>query len=230
MGEQYRNIKQLQDKLGVAINNNLLLQAVTHTSYAHENRGQVMHNERLEFLGDAVLELVISEALYNNHPDMPEGELTKLRAELVCELSLAQEAQKLQLGSYLRLGKGEESTGGRGRRSTLADAFEALIGAIYIDKGFEYTKKLILQLFSDKMSQVSKEQLGDYKTMVQEKVQDKYGKPPHYKIVEESGPDHNKLFVAEVYVNQTTVGRGSGKNKKEAEQRAAKCAIQELDK
>ncbi|ACB84946.1 ribonuclease III [Natranaerobius thermophilus] len=230
MGKECRDIVELKEKLGIYVDDKLLLQAVTHTSYAHEQKDVVDHNERLEFLGDAVLELAISETLYKKYPELPEGELTKLRAELVCELSLVKIAEKLDLGKYLRLGKGEDSTGGRDRRSTLADTVEALIGAVYLQTNYDQTKQLILDLFKDQLSHIDNQRIGDYKTMIQELVQDRYGDPPKYQIVKESGPDHDKSFVAEVQINNEVVGRGSGKSKKEAEQNAAHFAFQKLSK
>jgi len=228
IGEQ-KDFHQLQKKLGVEISEHLLVQAVTHTSYAHENRKhQVPNNERLEFLGDAVLELVVSESLFRQYPNLPEGELTKFRANLVCEPSLVKVAEQLELGYYLRLGKGEESSGGRQRPSILADAVEALIGAVFLEKGFETAKEIILALFGDEIVQVSNNYNRDYKTLLQEMTQDKFNEVPAYSIIDESGPDHDKRFVAQIFLNQEVVSTGHGRSKKEAEQNAAKVAFKRL--
>lgn len=201
-------------------------QALTHSSYAHEHSlGSHAHNERLEFLGDAVLELTISEALYRRFPDLPEGKLTRFRAGLVCEESLSQLANKLGLGAYLRLGKGEAASGGRQRPSLLADAFEALLGAIYLDLGFEAVRQVVETLFSPLFEDLSRGCLRhDYKTLMQEHTQAVLATTPEYRIVAERGPDHSKVFVAQLILNQKVLGEGSGRSKKEAEQEAARVA------
>ncbi len=205
-------------------------QALTHSSYAHEQGDGCSHNERLEFLGDAVLELVISDYLYNLYPEYPEGKLTKLRADLVCEATLVRLAKKLDLSQYLLLGKGESRAGGSSRPSLLADAFEALIGAFYLDQGMENCRKEVLQLYDTVISDLQKGILfSDYKTLLQEYTQARFFLAPVYEIVRESGPDHDKTFVAEVIVDQKILGKGEGRSKKEAEQEAAKEAWENYD-
>ncbi len=197
-------------------------QALTHSSYAHE-RGHIrLHNERLEFLGDAVLELTISDYLYRKYPQLPEGKLTKLRADLVCEVSLARIAYSLNLGRYIRLGKGEIVGGGASRPSLLADTMEALIGAHFLDRGFEVCYVKILKLFSPILHELHEGHLRrDYKTLLQEFTQARYAVTPGYRIVRESGPDHEKTFFAEAMLATDVVGTGEGRSKKEAEQAAA---------
>ncbi|MGI6615997.1 MAG: ribonuclease III [Dethiobacteria bacterium] len=201
-------------------------QALTHTSYAHERSNSSGHNERLEFLGDAVLQLVISDHLYSFYPDLPEGKLTRLRADLVCEATLAGLALELELGPHLRLGKGEAAGGGASRPSLLADAVEALFGALFIDLGLEECRRHILKLYRPALKNLARGYLHrDYKTLLQEYVQARHGVTPQYCIVRESGPDHEKIFEAAVHVGERgSVGRGGGKSKKEAEQAAAKEA------
>ncbi len=200
-------------------------QSLTHSSYAHERGHRRIHNERLEFLGDAVLELIISDYLYQHYPNFSEGKLTKLRADLVCEASLARLAFGLNLGQYLRLGKGEIHGGGASRPSLLADATEALIGANYLDQGLEICRQNILALFSPILQELQEGVLRrDYKTLLQEFAQARYAVTPVYKIVRESGPDHDKIFEAKVILSVDAVGAGEGRSKKEAEQAAAKEA------
>lgn len=210
---------------------NLLHQALTHTSFANESKNQgIIHNERLEFLGDAVLDLIISEHLFKRFPGLAEGELTKARAMVVCEPTLAQCAFKIGLGNYLLLGKGEVASGGRERLSILADAFEAIIGAIYLDSGFDTANKFILEnLQSDLMLIERGDYLKDYKTSLQEVVQKNSDSKIHYEIIAERGPDHDKMFDSIVLVNGVQMGHGSGRSKKEAEQRAAKQALIKLE-
>lgn len=200
-------------------------QALTHSSYAHEKGNRRTHNERLEFLGDAVLELVISDYLYQNYPNLSEGKLTKLRADLVCEASLARLAFELNLGDYLRLGKGEIVSGGASRPSLLGDAVEALIGAIYLDLGLDKSRGYILDLYSPILHDLKEGVLRrDYKTLLQEFSQARFTITPIYRIISESGPDHNKEFEAEVILAGNSIGCGKGRSKKEAEQAAAKEA------
>ncbi len=209
----------------------LLHQALTHSSYANECRqGQGDHNERLEFLGDAVLDLIISERLFAILKQLPEGELTKARAFIVCETTLAKAAVKIKLGSVLYLGRGEEVTGGRQRASILADAFEAVIGALYLDGGIEAARSFVLLHLDSFLSQVKDGRYGkDYKTLLQETVQRQGEVSIHYEIVTASGPDHNKSFEAAVQINGNQLGCGNGKSKKEAEQQAARQALMQLD-
>ena len=202
----------------------LLLRAFTHSSYANEKHlKRFSDNERLEFLGDAVLELVSSEFLYLNYKDMPEGDLTKLRASLVCEPTLALCTRELQLSGYLRLGKGEETTGGRNRKSILSDALEAVIGALYLDGGMEAAKPFILSYI---LTDIEHKQLfHDSKTILQEVVQADYKEPLHYELVAQEGPDHARQFTVEVRMGDKTLGSGCGNTKKAAEQEAAYHAL-----
>lgn len=219
---------ELSDKIGVEFSDwTLLHQALTHTSYANEvKKLHTQHNERLEFLGDAVLELAVSAYLYRHFSDMPEGELTKARASIVCEATLARRAAHLQMGNYLLFGKGELATGGKERASILADAFEATIGAIYLDRGIECATSFILRQLSDDLSTVESGRYSrDYKTLLQEVVQKNNEHKIHYQLLSESGPDHDKIFRIEVQINQKQCGVGIGKSKKEAEQHAARQAL-----
>ncbi len=219
-------VKQFLLELGWNGNNYLLYeQALTHSSYAHEKGHRRANNERLEFLGDAVLELVISDYLYEQYPQLPEGKLTKLRADLVCEASLARLAYRINLGKFIRLGRGEIVGGGASRPSLLSDAVEALIGALYLDLGLEQCRIHVLGLFQPVLIELQEGVLRrDYKTLLQEFSQARFLKTPVYRIINESGPDHNKIFEAEVIIVDDVVGRGKGHSKKEAEQGAAKEA------
>ena len=201
----------------------LLLQALTHSSYANEKHMKHADNERLEFLGDAVLELVSSEFLFLNYPELSEGDLTKLRASLVCEPTLAGCTASIQLGEFIRLGKGEDQTGGRERKSILSDALEALIGAVYLDGGFTNAKEFILKFILTDIEH--KKLFYDSKTILQEYVQGNYKEILNYRLVEESGPDHNKNFSVEARIGEKTIGSGSGRTKKAAEQEAAYQAL-----
>jgi ribonuclease III len=202
-------------------------QALIHTSFANENRQlNLAHNERLEFLGDAVLELVVSDHLFRAYPDYPEGELTKIRAAIVCEPTLAKQASRLKLGQFLLLGKGEDTSGGRERTSTLADAFEAMIGAIYLDAGLETASRFILTQLSHELGLIQRgEYVKDYKTMLQEYVQRNSDSRISYEVTDELGPDHDKIFKVAVCINGSPQGTGTGKSKKEAEQAAAASAF-----
>ena len=210
---------------------NKLVLALTHSSYANENKSdRLSSNERLEFLGDAVLSIVISEYIYTNHANLAEGEMTKARANIVCESSLAYCASKIELGKFLFLGKGEELTGGRTRVSILSDAFEALIASIYLDGGMSEARKFIL----DKMKPVIEGAIDgiislDYKTQLQELVQKNNGQKIMYEILDEKGPDHNKVFTTQVKIADKVMGSGKGKSKKESEQNAAKAALEKLN-
>ena len=206
----------------------LLSQALTHSSYANEKHMKKgSDNERLEFLGDAVLEIVSSEFLYLNYPKLPEGDLTKMRASLVCEPTLAFCTRQLNLGDYLLLGKGEDMTGGRKRKSILSDALEAVIGAIYLDGGFASAKEFILKFI---LTDIEHKQLFyDSKTILQEVVQGEHEKLT-YELISESGPDHNKSFTVEARVGSRVLGEGTGRTKKAAEQEAAYKALLMLKK
>lgn len=211
-------------------NKNLLTQALCHSSYANENRKtNIKNNERLEFLGDAILELVISDYIFNSYPEMPEGELTKFRASIVCETTLAKEAISLKIGDYIMLGKGEKSTGGSTRESILADAFEALIGAIYLDNGIDCVKQYILKIMKPVIFKLQESfKTMDYKTYLQEIIQKKDKETVKYEIIKEQGPDHSKEFIAVATHNGKNLGKGLGKTKKEAEQNAALDALNKL--
>ena len=216
----------LQERIGYSFNNIKLLEvALTHSSYANENKlGKFASNERMEFLGDAVLEMAVSDIIYSKSK-LPEGQMTKLRAELVCERSLAAFAQAFDIGSFIRLGRGEEKGGGRGRASILADAVEAIIAAMYLDSGFDVVSEFLSKnLVKD--VKPSKIKNTDYKTALQEIVQGKGGSVLSYHLVNESGPDHMKIFSVQVHLDGESIGSGDGKSKKEAEQEAAKFALE----
>ncbi|MBE0467738.1 MAG: ribonuclease III [Candidatus Desulforudis sp.] len=223
---QFPGLAEVQQKSGLFWREQQLLrEALTHSSYSYEQPGE-RHNQRLEFLGDAVLEIVVSEHLYRRLPDAAEGELTKIRAAVVCEPTLAQVARELDLGYYLRMGRGEELSGGRERASVLADAFEAFLGALYLDQGLEVTRRFTL----DKLGPLITDTLAgkgesDYKTRLQELLQKKSPEPLRYVIINEEGPDHSKVFTAGVVYRGRVLGRGTGRTKKEAEQHAAKEAL-----
>ncbi|WIF94611.1 ribonuclease III [Caminicella sporogenes] len=205
----------------------LLLEALTHSSYANEKKKKnYKYNERLEFLGDAVLSIIISDYLFRKYPNLPEGDLTKTRAKIVCEPTLSDCARDIKLGDFLLLGKGEKSTGGKDRTSILADAFEAVIGAIYLDGGLEKARDFVLK----QMSKVIEDAVNgkifiDYKTKLQEILQNENNIKITYEVVKEKGPDHNKIFYTQVKKNDEIIGYGSGKSKKESEQSAAKMAL-----
>jgi ribonuclease-3 len=221
------DFKQLQHKLQITFNDEKLLrQAFTHSSYVNEHRKNVFQdNERLEFLGDAVLELGISQYLYRNNPEMAEGEMTKLRASIVCEPSLVHFANDLQFGELILLGKGEEMTGGRNRPALLADVFEAFIGSLYLDQGFDVVLGFLEHYVYPKITEGAFSHAMDYKSQLQEFVQSNRSGNIEYLIVEEKGPAHNKEFVAQVIIQNKIAGIGYGRTKKESEQRAAKKAL-----
>ena len=223
-------LKEFQKKIGYTFSREgLLRQALTHSSFANEKHmKKLSDNERLEFLGDAVLELISSEYLYGLHKDWPEGELTKLRASIVCEQTLAFCTRKIQLGEYLFLGKGEHQTGGRKRKSILSDAFEAVIGAIYLDGGFANAKEFVHRFVLDDIEHM--QLFYDSKTILQEIVQAKGEVALEYVLVAEEGPDHNKQFLVEARIGGQAVSRGEGHTKKAAEQEAAYQAILILKK
>ena len=209
-------------------NKNLIKTAWTHSSYANENRKkQLEFNERLEFLGDSVLSLITSEYLYKNFSHMPEGDLTKIRAALVCEKSLCEFAKEINLGAHLYLGKGEIATNGRERASILADAFEATLGALYLDGGYENAKGFCLPFIEKSVEKAIKGLMfKDYKTALQEIIQQNKGEVLTYNLEKEEGPDHDKKFFINVYLNSNVIGRGIGRTKKEAEQNAATEALE----
>ncbi|MCI6751951.1 ribonuclease III [Selenomonas bovis] len=217
----------LAQRLGVTFHDiGLLHTALIHTSYANEAQGRVAHNERLEFLGDAVLELASSTYLYTHFPTLPEGELTKTRASIVCSAALAKIAARLGLGEYLLLGHGEEMSGGRARTTNLEDAFEAVLGAIYLDQGWETARDYALRQLAPEFDQVRHgENLQDYKTLLQELVQKTPGSTIAYELLEATGPDHAKHYRYAVVIDGKTCGEGEGSSKKEAEQQAARMAL-----
>lgn len=220
----------LEKKLGHVFRDRALLAtALTHSSYANENRGRGECNERLEFLGDSVLGMVVADALFRRFPELPEGRMTRLRAQLVCEESLHRVASELGLGEYVRLGRGEEHTGGRRRTSILADAVEAVIAAMYLDGGLETAKAFIeRQILSALDGSGPVMRVEDCKTELQELVQKKSGQSLSYELLGESGPDHDKTFTSQVSLNGRPIGSGSGRTKKEAEQAAARAALEAL--
>lgn len=231
MDDNPLNLNLLQKTIQIKFKNQLILQqAMTHKSYANENRNKsARDNERLEFLGDAVLNLVISDTIFKMYRDYPEGELAKTRAVVVSAPTLARTAKKIDLGKYLYLGKGEAMTGGRNRDSILADALEALIGAIYLDCGLAEVTDFIKKYLFDEIQLVeSGEHIQDYKTILQEEIQKRSNTRPLYSVVNEEGPDHDKLFTVQVKYKSSVIGTGTGKNKKEAQQKAAANAITKL--
>lgn len=219
-------MKRLQEKIQYSFKNiNLLENALSHSSYANEKHLAYGSNERLEFLGDAVLSVVVADYLYKNFPDKPEGFLTKLRASLVCEKSLCGFAKELGIGECILLGKGEEQCGGRERSSILADAFEAVLAAMYLDGGIEVVRDLVLRFIKAELTNTEDEVFHDYKTTLQEVIQKNKEERLTYVLSSESGPDHDKSFTVEVLLNSNVIGTGTGKNKKRAEQMAAKDAL-----
>ena len=217
------DMKELEKTLGYRFQDPSLLEtALTHTSYANEARRGTKHNERLEFLGDSVLSIVVADYLFT-HNDLPEGDLTRMRASLVCENALFGFAQKIRLGDYLRLGHGEELGGGRRRPSVVSDAFEAVIAALYLDGGIEQARRFILPFITQALTCKNTEE--DYKTKLQEIIQQNPEERLSYMVTDESGPDHDKHFVVQVHLNSNCIGTGEGHSKKQAEQMAAKEAL-----
>lgn len=224
-----RNFMELQQKIGYQYHDqSLLKQAMTHTSFTNEQKiNKLLSYERIEFLGDAVLEMISSDFFYFTYPDMPEGQLTKLRASSVCEQALAITARQLELGNYLLLGKGEEMTGGRDRDSIIADAVEAVIGSIYLDGGIEPAKEFILKYV---LNDLEKKQLFyDAKSILQEMVQTNKLGEIQYELIGEEGPDHDKIFKVQLLLNKKVVGYGEGRSKKLAEQQAAYMALLQFE-
>ena len=222
-------IKDLETAIGYQFRNISLLQnALTHSSYANERwHNSLLSNERLEFLGDSVLGMLVAEYLYHNFPNRPEGELTRMRADMVCETTLAAAANRIGLGEHLLLGHGEERFGGRTRNSILADAMESVIAASFLDGGIEAALKIVQQFILVEVP-VTKLHNTDYKTALQELVQQKKNQVLSYALVGQSGPDHDKQFDVEVSLNGAVVGKGTGRSKKRAEQDAARVAIEKL--
>lgn len=220
-------MEALEQKLDYRFRDSALLHtALTHSSYANEH--SCASNERLEFVGDSVLGMVTAAYLYQRFPELPEGKMTRLRAELVCEQSLYEVAEKLGLGQQLQLGRGEESSGGRARPSILADCVEAVIAAVYLDGGMEPARRLIDRYILSKLDRESETLMRDWKTELQELIQQKPGRALSYSMIGESGPDHMKRFLAAVQCDGAVIGTGEGKTKKEAEQMAARAAMLSL--
>ena len=220
-------MERLEEKIGYRFHDRELLRtALTHSSYANEKHGEAQSYERLEFMGDSILGLVTAEFLFTHEPRLPEGRMTRMRAELVCEASLHKTALELGLGRCMRLGRGEEHTGGRERPSILADMVEAVIAAIYLDSGMDEARRFILARVLRGVEFDDSHRSADYKTRLQEIVQRKSNQVITYNLIEETGPDHDKTFTFEVLINGAVSGRGSGKTKKEAEQMAAAKALE----
>lgn len=219
-------LDELEKSIGYSFKNRKYLNiAITHSSYANEVGGKVKSYERLEFLGDSVLSIITSDYIYKNCPDLPEGELTKLRAALVCEKSLCRFSRKLNIGKFLKLSRGERHSGGADRPSILADVFEAILAAIYIDGGIENARELVLRFIVPEITNPKSENFRDYKTDLQEIVQRNPDETIQYALVDETGPDHDKRFTIEVRLNNNVIGSGIGRSKKDAEQRAAREAL-----
>ncbi len=227
MASNNADLSQLEQKIKYAFKNRKYLStALTHSSYANEIKKGTVCNERQEFLGDAVLSIVVSDYIFRHYSHLPEGDLTKIRASLVCEKSLCQFAKIIHLGEYLVLGKGEEQMGGRQRPSILADAFEALIAAIYLDSGMDAAAKFVLPFVKPELDNHGSKVYKDYKTTLQEIIQKNPEEQVTYVLVDESGPDHDKRFKVEVHLNSNVIGSGVGRSKKEAEQMAAREALE----
>ncbi len=228
---EFAEFTKLQDTIGIVFRDHALLkQALVHRSYLHENSDFALpSNERLEFLGDSLLSFVIAEMLYKDFPDLSEGGMTKLRAALVRQETLARLASSLGLGDYLYLGRGEEASGGRAKQSILAAAFEAVVGAILIDRGFAACRNFVLRLFAGEMGRAIEERLiADYKSQLQEIAQSRHHVTPTYRTIKAVGPDHAKEFTVEVIVGGSVIGRGQGKSKRQAETEAARAALESL--
>ena len=223
----FQNLHELEKNLGYTFKNRHFLEVgVTHSSFANEVRGHIEYNERQEFLGDAVLSIIVSDYIFENYTELPEGELTKMRASLVCEKSLCEFSTELHLGDFLRLGHGEELMGGRERPSILADAFEAVLAAIYLDGGIEPATVFVLGFVKRTLAHVENVPFKDYKTLLQEIIQKNPEERLSYMLVKESGPDHDNRFEVNVMLNSNIIGHGIGKSKKSAEQLAAKEALE----
>lgn len=224
-------VTELEKRIGYCFRQSSLLEtALTHSSFANESGGSAVCNERLEFLGDSVLGMTVAEELYRRFPRMPEGRMTRLRAELVCEQSLYRVAQSLELGASMRLGRGMEHNGGRNRPSILADAVEAVIAAIYLDAGHAEASRFIHERLLSELGEDEPLYFNDCKTALQELVQERKNQVLSYELLDESGPDHNKVFHVRVLLNGEEIGEGRGRSKKEAEQAAAGMALRKLSK
>ena len=228
-----RTLDDLQNDLGYRFTDGqLLVKAVTHSSHAHESNSTVADNEQLEFLGDAVLGFLVSDFLFSAHPDLNEGQLSKLKGFFVSAANLVKYSEQLHLGDYLQLGKGEEKTGGRTKQALLVDAFEAILGAMYVDGGLEAVRELLFRCVEPQIGGVGNpvHQMADFKTSLQEVVQGRNLGRADYVVTSESGPDHQKIFAVEVLVDGQTIARGLGLTKKAAEQAAAREALNTYDR
>lgn len=225
------SLKDFEKKIGVQFKDkDLLLLALTHRSYVNEHKDTHYHNERLEFLGDAVLELITSDYLFTTYTDRTEGDLTSFRAALVRTESLAESAQEIEIGENIRLSKGEEDTGGRSKSYLLANAFEAIIGAIYLDRGYEVARDFVHTHLLKKIEHIVENRLDiDSKTKIQEVTQSKYKVTPLYEVIDEEGPDHDKRFTVVVKINGKEIGKGFGTSKQKAEEDAAKSGIEYIE-
>jgi ribonuclease-3 len=224
-------LAELQKNIGITFQTPSLLEtALTHSSFVNESSGNVVEsNERLEFLGDAVLDFIVAEKLYQDFPDISEGQMTRLRAALVSRDTLARVAREVRLGDFLRLGKGEEASGGRGKTANLAGALEAVIAAAFLDGGVVTSRNLISNLLGEELAKVVSQGIGiDYKSRLQELMQSRQQPTPTYRLVAEAGPDHDKRFTIEVMSGDTVLGRGTGRSKKSAETEAARSALEQL--
>jgi ribonuclease III len=225
-----RAFQELERELGYSFNNTaLLLKALTHSSHAHEQNTEE-DNEQLEFLGDSILGFLVSDFLCRAHPEFTEGQLSKLKGFFVSSANLVKYSERLQLGDYLHLGKGEEKTGGRTKQALLVDAFEAILGAMYMDGGVDPVRRLVAEFFEEQIAEIGEtsQQIADYKTALQERLQKRNMGPVEYEITGEAGPDHQKLFTVEIVIGEQSLARGIGLTRKAAEQAAARQALQGL--
>ena len=224
-------VRALEERLGTTFSRpELALTALTHSSYANEHpEERLKDNERLEFLGDAVVDLAVSQRLYERFPDAPEGQMSRMHAYLVDTVGLARVARGLKLGELLLLGRGEERSGGRDRNSVLADALEAILAALYLDSGLEAVQSVVDRHFAEVLDEVSRTFGRDFKTRLQQLVQERLKLPPVYQVVSESGPDHRKIFEVEVCIGSEVFGRGTGSSKREAEQAAARHTLELIE-
>ncbi|MCM1524499.1 MAG: ribonuclease III [Ruminococcus sp.] len=221
-----KKLNEFEEKIGYSFKNkDLLFEALSHSSFANEYKHGRRSNERLEFLGDSVLSIVVSDHLFKHFKHLPEGELTKIRASLVCEKALFEFSKQIDLGSYIFLGKGEENTGGRKRPSIVSDAFEAVIAAVYLDGGIETAREYVLGFIPKDLNRSTADNLHDYKTILQEIIQRNPEEKVEYVLKSQTGPDHDRRFTVEVCLNTNVIGKGEGHSKKQAEQAAAKEAL-----
>ncbi|MGN0665467.1 MAG: ribonuclease III [Huintestinicola sp.] len=221
-----KHLGEFEERIGYRFRNrSLLFEALSHSSFANETKKGRHSNERLEFLGDSVLSIVISEHLFTHFKHLPEGDLTKIRASLVCEKALFEFSKQIELGRFILLGKGEENTGGRERPSIVSDAFEAVIAAVFLDGGMEAAREYVLGFIPKDLDKGSVKKLQDYKTILQEVIQKNPEEKVEYVLTDQSGPDHDRHFVVEVRLNSNVIGKGEGHSKKQAEQQAAKEAL-----